>query len=94
MTDNLFDSFKTTGAIMAFVHASYGEAGLRELLSLTGADRWDVAELQIVGLPEAALIAAEFAAANAEPVNPFPDNTPDAVDWDARQARKAKAGIR
>jgi hypothetical protein len=67
---NPFRSFEDAASVLAFCYATYGEAGLRELLTIGEADREsllrDAAVLADMGLPMVAAIVEE-AAADAVP---------------------------
>jgi hypothetical protein len=96
--DNPFSAFADSAAIMAFVHASCGEAALKELLVALNADRETLtghAEiLAEMGLQQITDIVLEHAADVPASANICPlDETTDPAnhwDWHARQYRKAK----
>jgi hypothetical protein len=62
---NPFDQFRDVAAVYAFCHATFGEAGLRELLAMVDTDQEsllrDAAELAEMGLLKASDIVAEAA---------------------------------
>ena len=63
---NPFEAFDDVAAVLAFCHATLGEAGLRELLALVDCDQEsllrDAAELAEMGLLKASEIVAKAAA--------------------------------
>jgi hypothetical protein len=88
--ENPFDTFDEVAAIYAFCHATFGEAGLRELLAMVDTDKEgllrDAAELAEMGLLKASDIVAEQAATAPETSleNPHPPETADWRDWNRR----------
>jgi hypothetical protein len=84
-----FTEFSDCTAIYAFFHSTFGDDGLRELLSLVvGLDQEsllrDAAALAEMGLLNTAEIVAEHAASIAPETNPFPENTGDWRNWNRR----------
>jgi len=86
---NPFDTFDDVAAIYPFVHATFGEAGLRELLAMVEADQEsllrDVQELIEVGLPDVATVVSEATDNAPTKQNPHPEGSANWKDWQRRQ---------
>jgi hypothetical protein len=85
---NPFEAFEDAAAIFAFCHATFGEAGLRELLAIVEADQdsllRDAQELIEVGLPDVAAIVSEAADSAPTKQSPYPEGTANWKDWNRR----------
>src|SRR5947207_961016 len=78
---DLFEGADSAASILAFVHAECGEAGLRQLPTMTDCDREslerDALELEQIGLLRPAKIVLEHAQqsqAAIERWNPYPEH--------------------
>jgi hypothetical protein len=86
-----FDAFDDCSSMFAFIHFTYGEAGLAELLEAMGSDQESferyASELEAVGLPNVAAIVLEYAAdALPERVLRCPYSPNDRANYECWQA--------
>jgi len=83
-----FNDMDDAAAVMAYIHQKHGKAALAELLAMGDHSQesliGDGELLTAMGLEECAAIVAEFAANTPPEMNPHPEGSANARDWNRR----------